>query len=71
MFSVNAQARLVKATTAPPPSTMGRIGKRSASTPKGRFARAIPSTTAETVSEAMPGVTPNSSFRTGRTGCVT
>jgi len=36
-----------------------------------KFASAMPSTTAETVSEAMPGVTPNSARRIGSTGWVT
>jgi hypothetical protein len=68
---VMAQATLASATTQPPPSTMGRIGNRSARTPKGRLASAIPSTTAETVSDATAAVTANSPLRIGSTGCVT
>ena len=62
---------MAAAKTVPPATTMGRTGNRSASTPNGRFASAMPSTTAETVSEAMPGVTPNSARRIGSTGWVT
>ena len=70
MECVSAQVTLAMATTAPPVTTMGRTGNRSASTPNGRFASAMPSTTAETVSDATPGVTPNSARRIGSTGWV-
>ena len=65
MLCVSAQAALAAATTAPPERTMGAMANRSASTPKGRLATAMPSTTAETVSEAVPALTPNWSRSTG------
>ena len=67
---VAAHIRLAALTTVAPPSRMGRMGYRSASTPKGRFASAMPRITAETVSDAVVSLTPNSTWRTGRTGWV-
>ena len=70
MFRVAAQTRLAATTTAPPASKSGRMGKWSASIPKGRLASAIPSTTAETVRDAIAALTMNSSRRIGSTGWV-
>ena len=69
-FSVAAQNRLHPITTDPPVNRMGRTGSVSASLPKGRVASAIPKMTAETVSEAVDALTPNSDRITGRTGWV-
>jgi hypothetical protein len=67
---VAAQSRLAAATTTVPPSRMGRMGYRSERTPKGRFAMAMPRMTAETVSDAVDALMPNSTRMTGSTGCV-
>lgn len=49
---------------------IGRAGKRSASRPNGKVASAIPKITADTVRDAFAASIPNSSRRTGSTGCV-
>ena len=67
---VAAQRKPQREASVPPARMIGRAGKRSASRPNGKVASAIPKITADTVRDAFAASIPNSSRRTGSTGCV-
>ena len=67
---VAAQRKPQREASVPPERMIGRAGKRSASRPNGKVASAIPKITADTVRDAFAASIPNSSRRTGSTGCV-